>query len=101
MLGKYTVKILKFTPDEERMLSSLENKFLMKYSARLSRLKRKERDKKAKEIIQDEMGHAGIKLSEKDMKKAIQYISGYGIIEPLIQDDNIEEILINGANIPV
>ena len=101
MLGKYTVKVLKFTPDEERMLSSLENKFLMKYSARLSRLKRRERDNRAKELIQDEMRRTGIKLSEEGMKRAILYVSGYGIIDPLIRDDNIEEILINGANVPV
>ncbi len=100
MLGGYIVGELRFSKDE-RILSSLENKFMMKYSARLPGLKRKERDKRAEEFIQDEIKHGGITLSEEDLKAAITYISGYGIIDPLIRDDHIEEILINGVNIPI
>ena len=93
MLGEYTVNILKFSAEEEKILSSLENKFLMNYSARLFSLNRKERDAKARELIQEETGHMSGRLSEMNIEDMINYISGYGIIDPLIKEDDVEEIL--------
>jgi flagellar protein FlaI len=100
MLGEYIVEELNFSKDE-RILSSLENKFMMNYGARLPGLKREEREKRAKELIQEETKNVGVKLSDRDMQVALTYISGYGIIDQLMGDDFIEEILINGINKPV
>jgi flagellar protein FlaI len=101
MLGRYTVDILRFNTEEEKMLHSLENKFLMNYSARLSRLGREERDEKARELIQEEIRHVKMRLSEREMEDMVTYISGYGALNQLMIDDDVEEVLINGVNLPV
>ncbi|MBN2015165.1 MAG: CpaF family protein [Candidatus Altiarchaeota archaeon] len=101
MLANYNVKLPKFTPQEVELLSQLENKFLMKYSARLSRISREERTERAKEILMDEVKHMKKEISDKEINEMLSYISGYNVIDSLITEDAIEEILINGADVPV
>lgn len=101
MLAIYNIKLPEFAPGEEEFLNNIENKFLMKYSARLARFSREERDNKARELILDEYKHVGKKLSDEEIATKLSYVSGYGIIDTLIKDDEIEEILINGAGVPV
>jgi len=101
MLATYTIKLPVFNPGEEEMLSNIENKFLMKYSARLARLTREERDARAKELLIDEYKHVGKKITDEELKDRVRYVSGYTVIDSLISDDEIEEILINGAGLPV
>lgn len=101
MLGEYTVDVLKLTEYEERTFPILEDRFIMKYSARLFRLKRGERDARVREFIREDKGYVDTLPSGRDIERAVQYISGYGIIDQLIRDDDVEEILINGVNIPV
>lgn len=101
MLANYNVKLSKFEPEKEELIYHMENKFLMKYSARLSRLSRKERDERAKELILDELGHNNKEVSDREVNVILSYVSGYNIIDSLVTEDAIEEILINGADVPV
>ncbi len=100
MLARYDVRLPEFSLDEERKLSEIENKFLMKYSSRLSRFNRRERDCKAIELLQDEFNYLE-QLSDEEIRERLSYVSGYNNIDSLLCDDNIEEILINGADTPV
>ncbi|HEX54763.1 MAG: CpaF family protein [Candidatus Altiarchaeales archaeon] len=101
MLYQYNVKIPELGDSEKKLLRSLENKFLMKYSARLSHLNRRDREVLAKEFLVNELSKMGIVISSEDINKYLQYTSGYGLIDPLVNDDEVEEIFINGWRSPV
>ena len=72
-----------FQPNEEKLLADIRN-FLIR---RLS----------------DENQNLRVPMEYVDMlsQKVIRDIIGYGEIDPLIQDDNLEEIMINGINKPI
>ncbi len=72
-----------FQPNEEKLLTDIRN-FLVR---RLS----------------DENQNLRVPMEYVDglSQKVIRDIIGYGEIDPLIQDDNLEEIMINGINKPI
>ena len=72
-----------FQPNEDKLLSEIENFLLMRLS--------------------DENQNLQVPMEYLDnlSQKVIRDIIGYGDIDPLIQDDNLEEIMINGINKPI
>ena len=72
-----------FQPNEERLLTDIKN-FLFRRLA-------------------DENQNLQVSMEYLDnlSQKVIRDIIGYGEIDPLIQDDNLEEIMINGINKPI
>ncbi len=98
-----TIKIKKITlgEEEERVLPVMENKFLMTHMSDLGKLLRSERYALAKDFIEEEIEKKDISRAEVDLDKAAEYLSGYGILDPILERDDIEEILINGSEIPI
>ena len=72
-----------FQPNEDRLLNDIKNFLFMRLSGEEQNtpVSRKYLDSLSKKILRD--------------------IIGYGKIDSLIQDDNLEEIMINGINKPI
>lgn len=100
MMGKYDVKKLVIPPDKKEILSQIDNRFLTRYSSELPKLNREQRREKATELIKKEI-ERNVHLTKDDVGGFMGYIAGYGLIDPLLRDDEIEEVLINGADVPV
>lgn len=58
-----------------------------------------------KSLVDETMGRLRIKLSDEELRGVMYYLMrdtvGYGRIDPLIRDDYIEDVNINGPNKPV
>ncbi|MEE0935670.1 MAG: CpaF family protein [Methanobrevibacter sp.] len=72
-----------FQPNEEKLLNDIRNFLFVRFTG--------------------ENQNANISKQYLDSlsKKFLRDIVGYGEIDPLIQDDNLEEIMINGINKPI
>ena len=72
-----------FQPDEEKLLNDIRNFLFMRF--------------------RDENQNVNVSRQYIDSlsQKFLRDIAGYGEIDPLIQDDNLEEIMINGINKPI
>ena len=101
MLTQYEVEELEFEPSDKKLLDSIENKFLTKFSAIIPHMSREERNERMRKLLEDETLTIGLNLKKELFDRYVQYISGYGIIDSLMQDDSVEEILINGFDKPV
>jgi flagellar protein FlaI len=93
---------------EKIELISLEKTFLKKFSRELPHLTREERKNLAlkfllKEVKEDEKEEKKRRYLEEEekIKGAVNFISSYGSIDPLIANKEIEEVMINGFKKPV
>lgn len=89
-----------YTEEEQELYSSIENKFLMTNMSDLAKLDREERKETAREFIQEEIKRRGLEEEEVDIDRATDYLVGYGKIEPILERDDIEEVMINGWSEP-
>lgn len=96
MIREYYVKIHEIGDSEEEHFLKLRHEFFKNFSTILPNLTRKQREEKARELV---ISHD--KYSRIDVEKAIDFLSGYEILDPLILDDNVEEIFINGTEKPI
>jgi len=97
MFREHIVDESDFTQEEEEKFSDLENKFIEKYFNVLPTTTPSERrDMVIRFIISED-----IHMDEEEVLRAADYLSSYGILKPLFEDDEIEEILILDTNKPV
>lgn len=87
------------------MLRRIKSFLEEKLDVDLSRLERTEAVEYLAKNIEDAINYFGFKLSE-DERKVIKYyverdFIGYGKIEPLMRDPNIEDISCDGVNVPI
>ncbi|HIE34318.1 MAG TPA: hypothetical protein EYP86_04190, partial [Candidatus Altiarchaeales archaeon] len=54
MLTQYEVEELEFEPSDKRLLDSIENKFLTKFSAIIPHMSREERNERMRKLLEDE-----------------------------------------------
>jgi len=92
----FKIKKLKFREKERKIFTDMENKFLMTHMSDLAKISRNERREMARDFIEGEIERKNISILDIDMEKAINYLSGYGILDTLLEYDEIEEIFING-----
>jgi len=97
----FKIKKLELNEREKKTIMAMENKFLMTNMSDLAKKRRDERYQMAKEFIEEEIEKKDISESDIDLNKAIDYISGYGVMDPILNRDDIEEVLINGHETPV
>ncbi|WP_405290404.1 CpaF family protein [Methanobrevibacter sp.] len=72
-----------FQPNEDKLLTDIRNFLFMRLSDENQNLQ------------------VPVEYIDNLSQKVIRDIIGYGAIDPLIQDDNLEEIMINGINKPI
>ena len=72
-----------FQPNEDKLLNDIRSFLFARFS----------QDPQSKNISKGYLNTLSLKL--------LRDIVGYGEIDPLIQDDDLEEIMINGINKPV
>jgi len=97
MFNEYNVKEIVFTEEEKLKFSTLEDRFIKKFSNILPTLTPDERRDMVIRFILSE----DINMSNDEVSRAADYISNYGILQPLFEDDDIEEILISDTQKPV
>ncbi|MEA1925233.1 MAG: ATPase, T2SS/T4P/T4SS family [Candidatus Altiarchaeota archaeon] len=97
----FKIKKIELNEKEKRTIMAMENKFLMTNMSELAKMGRKERYQMAKEFIEEEIEKKDISESDINLKKSIEYLSGYGVMDPILDRDDIEEVLINGHKSPV
>lgn len=94
MIREYKVEDIR--PSDEKGIMELERKFLEKFLQVLPHMPRDERVKIAVGFLSEEAS------VEKDrIHQLAEFIAGYGIIDPLLKDDMIEEVLVSGPDLPI
>ncbi len=96
MIREYKIKIQEISDSEKTHFFKLRHEFLKNFSDVLPNLTRKQREEKAGEFL------ASYGESAKfDIEKAAHFLSGYELLDPLIIDNDVEDILINGIENPI
>ncbi|MEE0902192.1 MAG: CpaF family protein [Methanobrevibacter sp.] len=72
-----------FQPNEEKLLNDIRNFLFVRFTG------------------ENQNANVSKQYLDSLSKKFLRDIVGYGEIDPLIQDDNLEEIMINGINKPI
>ena len=101
ILPLYMVKNKGFTPDENILLDNIRNQLV---DLAISTKKTKEIGKvqDIKNILQEKVsGNTDLNYIDDLSKRIYENINGYGLINPLISDDELEEIMVIGSNKPV
>lgn len=101
ILPLYMVKNKDFTPDENILLDNIRNQLV---DLAISTKKTKEIGKvqDIKNILQEKVsGNTDLNYIDDLSKRIYENINGYGLINPLISDDELEEIMVIGSNKPV
>lgn len=101
ILPLYMVKNKGFTPDENILLDNIRNQLV---DLAISTKKTKEIGKvqDIKNILQEKVsGNTNLNYIDDLSKRIYENINGYGLINPLISDDKLEEIMVIGSNKPV
>lgn len=101
ILPLYMVKNKGFTPDENILLDNIRNQLV---DLAISTKKTKEIGKvqDIKNILQEKVsGNTDLNYIDDLSKRIYENINGYGLINPLISDDKLEEIMVIGSNKPV
>ena len=97
----FKIKKIEFDEKEKRTIMAMENKFLMTHMSDLAKLQQKGRYEMAEEFIKEEIEKRDVSESEIDYQKTVNYLSGYGVLDPVLERDDIEEVLINGHEVPL
>ncbi len=95
------VKNKGFTPDENILLDNIRNQLV---DLAISTKKTKEIGKvqDIKNILQEKVsGNTDLNYIDDLSIRIYENINGYGLINPLISDDELEEIMVIGSNKPV
>ena len=87
----------KISDTERKRYTILEKRFMDKYSNELTVLS----NGKRKELLLKFLLMEDESMGDKEVSVISDYILGYGVLNPLINDDEIEEILVNGHEKPV
>lgn len=101
ILPLYMVKNKGFTPDENILLDNIRNQLV---DLAISTKKTKEIGKvqDIKNILQEKVsGNTDLNYIDDLSIRIYENINGYGLINPLISDDELEEIMVIGSNKPV
>lgn len=101
ILPLYMVKNKGFTPDENILLDNIRNQLV---DLAISTKKTKEIGKvqDIKNILQEKVsGNTDLNYIDDLSIRIYENINGYGLINPLISDDKLEEIMVIGSNKPV
>ncbi|MCD6230177.1 MAG: CpaF family protein [Candidatus Diapherotrites archaeon] len=97
----YQVNFPDFTPDERNIIRSVKMRLDSETLAELNSMIDGRRKREILEQFLD-FEKKDIKNKESVISFIInQYFSKYGVLEELINDDNLEEIMVNGVNQPV
>ncbi len=111
----YVLDIPEFTADEKLFLEEVRKKAITDiridpYSVRDERARRKLLIKEILELINQEewrweLKEIPLRLSEEKKKQianiVVDHMIGYGFLDPLIQNDDLEEIMVLGLGMPV
>ncbi|MEM4258138.1 MAG: ATPase, T2SS/T4P/T4SS family [Candidatus Thermoplasmatota archaeon] len=105
-LDKYYRVIEPFlSPDEEKSVQFIQETLLKVMDHRLDELEKDRVDEYLVEQIEKVINDYDIKADEVFKKKILYYVVrdflGYGKIDPLMRDTNIEDISCDGANISI
>jgi flagellar protein FlaI len=96
-LPKAKVYIPTLTKEESQVANNIISYIEQKIKNQFINKNRPERFNIVKNILAEEFGE----LDEKVLEKVLVETAGYGIIDSLVMDDNLEEIMINGVNTPI
>ena len=101
----YRVIEPKLTIPEKGMLSKIEHALVDELEVDFAELKRETAERYLDEKVQEVIDYYGLKMSERTRELINYYINrdfiGLGMIEPLFQDPNIEDISCDGVGIPI
>ncbi len=95
MIGTYEVAAPPASTEDLERFARLQGRFLAEYARELPALLREDREERARRLLEKEG------LADKQVLQALPYLAGYGLIDPLFFDDDIEEILIDDLRKPV
>ena len=93
MIREYKVENIR--PSDKNVVE-LEQKFLERFSQVLPHMQRDKRIEIAIGFLLEETS-----LEKNRIYQLAEFIAGYGIIDPLLRDDMIEEVLISGPDLPI
>jgi len=100
-MKKLEIEGLEIDEKDKRILANLEKKLLLIRENDLSKEKREKREEIVKNFLLSNLKVGRHRINDKKIETYVKYIAGYSIIEPLMESDDIEEILINGFENPV
>lgn len=101
LLPFYMINHKSFSPDEEILLENIRSQLVdLAISSKQTKEIAKVQD--IKNILKEKFNeNIDIKYLEDLSLRIYEDINGYGLINPLILDDNLEEIMVIGSNKPV
>ncbi|MFH1722345.1 MAG: ATPase, T2SS/T4P/T4SS family, partial [Candidatus Altiarchaeota archaeon] len=95
MIPEYKVELKALSKENLGGLILLEEKFFAKHAKELPMLAGESRIKTVNEFLKNE------RLGKINLEEASNFLSGYGLLDPLFADDKIEEILIDDIRNPI
>jgi len=104
---KYVYHVIepKLSPELERIFNKIKELLEQKLDVDFAKLKKVEAMEYLRKNVDDLLTYFGFKISEEEKQNLYYYIerdfAGLGKIEPLMRDDEIEDISCDGLNIPI
>jgi flagellar protein FlaI len=86
-----------FTEEEQTFLQGVSGYIEAQLKGKLTFLKKKQR----RQLVIDILDQHYPQLQEHLKNRILQITAGYGKLDPLIEDNEIKEIVVNGENVPV
>jgi len=101
----YNVSLAELNADETRVMAEIEDRAIKGIQVKLSR---QEKDRLIEEILHIAADYAAqnkLKIANEKLAGMAELIAynmlGYGKLEPLLSDDNLEEVMVIGKKLPV
>ncbi len=102
---RYILKEAELTPDEQEIVSTMQE-FAIKDAPETHLEKSDDENKKKagasiKDLLTRHLPHLSDEQNELYTKIVLRSMFGYGRLQDFIDDDNLEEIMVNGVNLPI